>query len=409
MNEAVLPTIRALQQRGVLFHAPQTVHIDPSINPDRIAAGVEIHAGCRLSGGSTAIGPESVIGAEGPATLEDSQLGAGVALKAGYFSGATFLDGSAMGAGAHVRPGTLLEEQASGAHTVGFKQTVLMSFVTTGSLVNFCDCLMSGGSHRKRHSEVGSSYVHFNFTPHQDKATASLFGDVPRGVMLDQPPIFLGGQGGAVGPCRVEFGCLLPAGAVLREDALEADQIVYPRPIPHGETKPYLMGAYRDIRRIVVNNLIYLGNIRALRCWYAYVRRGHMLRTPHGEACYEGALRQLKAIEAERLGRMREFANKLTHSSELLKGRPGAERWQRDQQNFIEKWPEIETRLHVDDCEGAGARDRDELLGAISRLSHGAGYLEMVQSFPPAAKQAGTRWLQAVVDNVAGAWSPTSA
>jgi len=30
-----------------------------------------------------------------------------------------------------------------------------------------------------------------------------LFGDVPRGVMLNQPPIFLGGQGGAVGPIRV--------------------------------------------------------------------------------------------------------------------------------------------------------------------------------------------------------------
>ena len=50
------------------------------------------------------------------------------------------------------------------------------------------------------HTEVGSSYIHFNFTPDGDKTTASLFGDVPRGVMLNQPPIFLGGQGGTVGP-----------------------------------------------------------------------------------------------------------------------------------------------------------------------------------------------------------------
>ncbi|NTV96894.1 MAG: TOBE domain-containing protein, partial [Thiobacillus sp.] len=59
-----------------------------------------------------------------------------------------------------------------------------MPFVTPGSLVNVCDCLMAGGTDRRNHSEVGSSYVHFNYTPHQDKATASLLGDVPHGVML---------------------------------------------------------------------------------------------------------------------------------------------------------------------------------------------------------------------------------
>ena len=107
-----------------------------------------------------------------------------------------------MGPGAQVREGCLLEEEANGAHCVGLKQTILFPFVTLGSLINFCDCLMAGGTSRKDHSEVGSSYIHFNFTPDGDKTTASLFGDVPRGVMLDQPPIFLGGQGGAVGPVR---------------------------------------------------------------------------------------------------------------------------------------------------------------------------------------------------------------
>ena len=110
-----------------------------------------------------------------------------------------------MGSGAHVRTGTLLEEQAGAAHTVGFKQTIFLPFVTAGSLINFCDCLMAGGTSRKNHSEIGSSYIHFNFTPRQDKATASLIGDVPRGVMLDQAPIFLGGQGGLVGPVLLDF------------------------------------------------------------------------------------------------------------------------------------------------------------------------------------------------------------
>jgi hypothetical protein len=44
-------------------------------------------------------------------------------------------------------------------------------------------------ANRKDHSEVGSSYIHFNYTPNQDKASASLLGDVPRGVMLREPPM----------------------------------------------------------------------------------------------------------------------------------------------------------------------------------------------------------------------------
>jgi UDP-N-acetylglucosamine/UDP-N-acetylgalactosamine diphosphorylase len=87
-----------------------------------------------------------------------------------------------MGLGGHVREACLLEEQANGAHCVGLKHTILFPFVTLGSLINFCDCLMAGGTSRKDHSEVGSSYIHFNFTPEGDKTTASLIGDVPRGT-----------------------------------------------------------------------------------------------------------------------------------------------------------------------------------------------------------------------------------
>ena len=125
-----------------------------------------------------------------------------------------------------MREGCLLEEEAGGAHCVGLKQTILFPFVTLGSLINFCDCLMAGGTSRQDHSEVGSSYIHFNYTPDGDKTTASLFGDVPRGVMLDQPPIFLGGQGGAVGPVRVGFGTVVTAGSVLRGDVLEDGKLV---------------------------------------------------------------------------------------------------------------------------------------------------------------------------------------
>ena len=64
-----------------------------------------------------------------------------------------------MGSGAQVRPGTILEEGAEMAHTVGLKQTIFFPFVVGGSLINFCDALMSGGKSRKVHSEIGSSFM----------------------------------------------------------------------------------------------------------------------------------------------------------------------------------------------------------------------------------------------------------
>ena len=78
--------------------------------------------------------------------------------------------------------------------------------------------MLSGGTDLKNHSEIGSSYVHFNYTINKDKATPSLFGNVIDGIFLDQNPIFLGGQGGAVGPINVAFGSKITAGSILRKD-----------------------------------------------------------------------------------------------------------------------------------------------------------------------------------------------
>ncbi len=193
--------VARLLDKGITVPNALSLDIGDEVDVDRIAGdGVVIYPGCRIYGARTVIAAGVRLGADGPVTIEDCALDRQVELRGGYFRRSVFLEKSSMGPGAQVREGCLVEEDAGGAHCVGLKQTILFPFVTIGSLVNFCDCLMAGGTSRKDHSEVGSSYVHFNFTPDGDKATASLFGDVAHGVMLDQPPIFLGGQGGAVGP-----------------------------------------------------------------------------------------------------------------------------------------------------------------------------------------------------------------
>ncbi|MFZ3104728.1 MAG: UDP-N-acetylglucosamine pyrophosphorylase, partial [Smithella sp.] len=197
--------------------APFSVEIGDEVNPERIADSSIIYGAARIYGENTLISPEVKLGFEGPVTLINCQLGNAVELKGGYFTNSVFLNKSTMGGNAQVRSGCLLEEEAAGNHCVGLKQTILFPFVQLGSLINFCDCLMAGGTSRRNHSEVGSSYIHFNYTPRQNKATPSLIGDVPRGVMLREPPIFLGGQGGIVGPVQIDYGTVIPAGVICRQ------------------------------------------------------------------------------------------------------------------------------------------------------------------------------------------------
>lgn len=406
-NESLPASVRTLLERGVILPVPATVEVGPEVLPERIAPGARIHAGCRLRGAETSIGPGCELGAEAPSTVEDCQLGRDVALKGGYFAGATFLDGSSMGSAAHVRPGTLLEEGASGAHAAGFKQTVLLPWVTTGSLVNFCDCLMAGGTGRRDHSEVGSSYIHFNFTPHGDKATPSLIGDVPRGVLRDRPRIFLGGQGGLVGPARIAYGTVIPAGTIWRGDQLEEGRLaVQPAAAAAATPRAFEAGAYRSVDRIVRNNLVYLGNIRALQLWYRHARARFLDRDAWDRACLEGALRRCDEIVAERLTRLGELAKRMPRSMELARSNPALAlppAVEAQQRRLAEGWPAMEAALQAGPAE-AGAAARDAFLEAWHRAPAAAGIDAALKGLDAHARESARAWLQAAVDATAALW-----
>ena len=334
------------------------------ISPDAF-----IHPGCRIENSS--IGPGCEIGTEGPVVLENCQLGRNVKLKGGFFSGAVFLDGANMGLGAHVRAGTILEEQANGAHTVGLKQTVLLPFVTLGSLINFCDVLMAGGTSRKDHSEVGSSYIHFNFTPNQDKATASLIGDVPRGVLLGERPIFLGGQGGLVGPSRIAYGTVIAAGGICRKDLLEENTLYMP-PAPKERTIPFTPGRYSNADRIVKNCLFYIGNIKALKAWYENVRV-LFIRDEYDQAVYDGALANLDLILNERFRRLEQLGENVPELGKKIV-------------DLSRDWKKpLDTMASASLMSAVEAADQRDYLAAIQNLT-------------PPARFAATAWLQSIVD-----------
>ncbi len=383
MTARLASPVTALLDRGVDMPHPESVWVAPDVDPERIAPGVVVHPGCRLAGTRLAAGPGCVIGEEAPATVRDCVLAHGVALKGGFFEGAVFLDGASMGSAAHVRPGTLLEEQASGAHAVGFKQTILFPFVTAGSLINFCDILMAGGTSRKNHSEVGSSYIHFNFTPQQDKATASLLGDVADGVFLDRPPIFLGGQGGLVGPRRLAFGTVVPAGTVLRRDVREPGMLAPSEPLRLPEAAPYDPTRVRRLQERVEANLEYLANLRALRAWYDQVRRPRMERDPWRKLAVEAAQDLLDGAWAERMKRL-EHLVKLASGQDLA----GADA------DVLSAWPEAARRIRELPEPGAAP---DTLLGANPEETDPVRW---VHGLAESVRTAGRAWLRALVADV---------
>jgi UDP-N-acetylglucosamine/UDP-N-acetylgalactosamine diphosphorylase len=390
--------IQSLLDRGVKVPNPLTLDIGAEVRLDRIAPGVALYPGCRVYGAKTIIAAGAKIGFEGPATVDDCQVGPKAELKGGFFQRATFLAGANLGLAAHVREGCLLEEEAGGAHCVGIKQTILFPFVTLGSLINFCDCLMAGGTSRKDHSEVGSSYIHFNFTPEGDKTTASLIGDVPRGVMLDRPPIFLGGQGGMVGPLRLGYGSVVAAGSILRKDHVEDGRLIV-EAAPRSFSMELTPGLYPTLPRTVKNNVLYVANLVALDAWYRHVRKPFFDAMEMGDGLWAGAREKIEFGRKERLSRLGKLADAMPRSIAAAGG-AGSDSQAARKRELLERKDDLLGLLAGDPGDGVGARDRDALLAALEDSDRG-DYVRAIQALPAEAKRAGTAWLQAIVDDVA--------
>lgn len=313
-NQELDAKIQNLIKSGVIIIDPRQVYIAPDINLSRIYPGSVLYPGTRLEGERTLIAPGAKIGTEGPAMLKNAILGADAEVASGFLTDTVLLPGAKAGANAHFRAGTILEEGASTAHAVGLKQTILLSWATLGSLINFCDVLFYGGRSRKEHSEVGSGVVHFNFTPwgvSGDKATASLFGDVANGVLMDQPPIFLGGLSGIVGPCRVGFGAMTIAGQTLRRDV--APETMYgssvpeiDRPFDSRASKP--SDGHRARKR--EKTLAYIRELVTLKAWYQAVRlkRSELAGDQPLTLIYQEAVNLIENCINERIKRYNSFA-----------------------------------------------------------------------------------------------------
>jgi len=404
MNNTSDDKIKTLIQQGVKIYNPESIYISDDVNTDNISGnGVSIYSGCKIKGNSTVILDGAEIGSEGPVTIDNCQIGPKVNLANGFFKESVLLKQVSVGSGAHIREGTILEEQVSVAHTVGLKQTILFPFVTLGSLINFCDCLMCGGTSQKNHSEVGSSYIHFNFTPNQDKATASLFGNVPEGVMLNQKPIFLGGHGGIVGPVRLSFGTVIAAGSIYRKDELRPGRLLIEGKRKGGSI-PYSTGVYRNLKRVVLNNLIYIANLLALMQWYKHVR-SQFISHDFPESMLSGLKDKLNLAIDERIYRLKELSDKVSevyldslektttsHVSLLFK----------QQDELSKKWPDVCNLYKKMQTFEGNEILRDSFLSDLLKAIKVSGkdYILAIQSLNKKEHNKGSGWLKGIVNDI---------
>jgi UDP-N-acetylglucosamine/UDP-N-acetylgalactosamine diphosphorylase len=262
---------------------------------------------------------------------------------------------------------------------------------------------MAGGTNRRNHSEVGSSYIHFNYTPRQDKATPSLIGDVARGVMLREPPIFLGGQGGIVGPAQIDYGTIIPAGIICRQD-FKTEGILWSSQSSLEKKKEFIGACGGDFIRKVKHNIEYVANLSALRQWYRHVRCEFFIRETYGEALYSGACKVLDEAIAERIKQLHLFAQNMETSMAVVTKKMKniyPDIVSRNQKKFLQNWPQMGAYLSGKNEEKIGRKKRDSFVKIMQRLSNkGNSYLEAITLLTPAQTRQGTDWLKDIIDNI---------
>jgi carbonic anhydrase/acetyltransferase-like protein (isoleucine patch superfamily) len=258
--------LTVLSERGVKISGPDRVYVAEDVCLERISPGAVLR-NAEIAGGSTYIGTEAEIGTSGLACIHNAQIGSHATVAAGTYENCVLLPRSKTRGFAEIRQGTVLEEESEIGHNVGLKNTIFTAGAVAGSLINYCDVLLSGGSSRTDHSEIGSGAVHFNFDPRGDKF-GSLMGDAG-GCLLRSRRIFIGGNSGVVAPVHIGFGAVVAAGAVLRKDVAQNQLSSGDAP---GQNKDYDLDRYFGLSKKFCTTAKLVGNLHALSAWYQQVR-----------------------------------------------------------------------------------------------------------------------------------------
>ena len=417
--------LKALARRDVSVPSPQQVYIGREVPLRHIGKGSILYPFCRITGSRTSIHPnarigprgsvvlensivgrESVIGSQGPVCLIDSQtgpltvLGSGTAEQSVFLGKETKINDFTTGVGFRARKGTLYEEDASSAQHTDTKMSVLFPWVTLGSNVNLCDLMMTGGVGPEigKFTEVGSGTVHFNFTIRGDKATASLFGNVPAGVFLREKRLFIGGNNSLIGPIQAEFGALTAAGARIAGNLKNGLNMGQALTAGHREYDPRI---FTRSKEIVEQQVHYVAQLVALCHWYEAVRFPLAQSDPERLTLFQAARQILVLNIHERISQIGSFIEALDTSIRLLEQQPLLPRETiKEQKILLEHWPRL--KQHLQGFENHFREMPSPLAAALqeSASRHGPHYTRIIRNLPRNCRDLGKSWLESIVHRV---------
>jgi hypothetical protein len=245
--------------------------------------------------------------------------------------------------------------------------------------------LLTGGSSRNDHSEVGSGSVHFNFDPRGDKF-GSLMGDAT-GCLLKSRRIFVGGNSGVVAPVHLDFGVVVAAGSMVRKDVSENQLSAGDTP---GQIGDYDFDRYFDLSRKFYTTAKLVGNLHALRAWYQKVR------LPHSELAdkplYLAADGEFDRHIRHRVKELAKVIGKLERSL----SKPGKNSQDRlfceQHRRLIENNEHISSLLVREEYADAPA----SLIAEYENLRNGRSHTDSVRSLTPKASQVAADFLHEI-------------
>jgi UDP-N-acetylglucosamine/UDP-N-acetylgalactosamine diphosphorylase len=218
--------------------------------------------------------------------------------------------------------------------------------------------------------------------------------------MLKEAPIFLGGQGGMVGPVKIDYGTVIPAGVICRRDT-PGPGFIWSFPQTLKARKEFLPGVYGDIRRKVYLNILYMANLLALKQWYIHVRQDFFLEQKFGADLYAGAIRLLDGSLEERFRQMHKFSLQSEALHLVVVGRKKKQLSGSIislKKEFLLKWPQMETYLRSGQEVKIGLKKKEAFTKIIqSKLPGRNSYLSAIKILTPAETKIGSGWLGEIV------------
>jgi UDP-N-acetylglucosamine/UDP-N-acetylgalactosamine diphosphorylase len=207
-----------------------------------------------------------------------------------------------------------------------------------------------------------------------------------------------------VGPARIGYGTVIAAGAVYRGDCPDGGILIGGNSEEAYE-KYFHSGFYGNVQRRVLNNIIYLANLLALRQWYIHVRKPFFKNQEFGDGLFEGALEKLEMAVSERLKRFEALSQKMEQSIEI--GKDVLQGQQKDivlqqQSELLNNWTPLGQCFSEQNEMAIAEKERTSFIQAINDIveKEDRGYTDAIQALDADIASIGVYWLQSIVDGI---------